>query len=281
MKLPISQILTDSFDDLFILIKKPALWIFSIIVLAVMLGTMIILYLIYGAILPLLTNNPALTMLTLIIFLILFLSSALFIYAYFIKLLHNLKNGDKSKILPEMLKIYPDVSGISFILASPIILFLILKFMISPSFFHIGETQKYTIDDPTLYLMFFGGTIIFILVAWYLFIRLGFFIYLMVIERDKKPFKTSWVITRGRFWSLLLLFFLASLLTLISIGTIEGVISSILTKLHINDTIITIVELPFDIVMDVFIILVTLNAFLFLRPQPKLQPVAVEEPPIN
>lgn len=262
MKLPISQILSQSWEDFKKLIVNPVILILFFVSSAL-------------SVIPDFIQEETSPLLALLIIPLIFL--ILFLYAYQVKLIHNIKHSENQNIFSEVLSTYPRYLWYTLIfIGITIVATLIVAVPAAVLYFTIGNQSVWII---VLAIAIYIPAII------YLSIRLFFYLYLIIIDKDDTPLRTSWAMTERHFWGIILLILVLGAIVLVSaivIGIGVGIAVSLLSiPANMQDATMSIILLPLDIVASMYMSIAFLNTFLFCRARYKPQPVAVEEPPIN
>lgn len=247
MNLSISHILSESWEDFKKLLVNPVVFILFLVSSSLSL-------------LPDFIQEDSSPLLALLIIPLVLLM--LFIYAYQVKLIYSLKTGGTQNIFPEVLSAYPRYLWYTLIFAGIfIVATLVVAIPAAVLYFTMGNQSWLLFLDIALIAIYLPTVI-------YLCIRLFFYAYLIIIEKDDTPLSTSWAMTKNYFWGILLLFFIPILVVVV----IAVAVSLVLTfVLNIQETTIDIVLLPLDIIAGIYMAIVFLNAFLFCRSQSKPQ----------
>lgn len=252
MKLSIRQLLSESWDDFKKLIVNPVILILFIAYPALALALDLIA-----------ETSPFFGLITILWSLLL-----LCIYASIIKMLYNIKKGESQNIFSEILPLFPRYLWYTLIFTGIIMLTMLVVFI--PGVILYGIMGK-----EAIWVWFLVGAI-YIPVFLYLFIRLFFYTYLIIIEKDKTPMATSWGISKQYFGKLALLFLLTILITAVPIISLELYLKYIY---KMENLIIHLIVLPLNIIISPYMTILLLNTFLFCRAQYKSQPIVVEEEP--
>lgn len=249
MKLSITQILSQSWEDFKKLIINPVVLILFSASAAISLVPDFI------------QDDASPVLLLLGIPLILL---ALFLYAYQLKLIYNLKTGEGQNMVSEVLSVYLRYLWYTLIFIGIIIVATLVV--------AVPAAVLYFMMDRPIWILFIAA-LIYIPVVIYLSIKLFFYAYLIIIEKDDTPLATSWAMTRPYFWGLVLLFVILMLIVVVA----AIAISLLLTlTLNMQERTIDILLLPLDIVAGIYMAVVFLNTFLFCRARYKPQQEEVQ-----
>lgn len=252
MNLSIQQILSESWEDFKKLVVNPVVFILFLVSSSLSL-------------IPDFIQEDASPLLALLAIPLVLLM--LFLYAYQVKLIYNLKKGETQNIFSQILSIYPRYLWYTLIfIGALIVATLVIAVPTAVLYFTIGNQSVWIL---------FLAVAIYIPVVTYLCIKLFFYAYLIIIEKDDTPLATSWDMTKAYFWGMVLLFIILFVIML----AIAISISLFLTfALNMQEKTIDIVLLPLDIIAGIYMAIAFLNTFLFCRAQYKPQ---TEEAQIN
>jgi hypothetical protein len=252
MNLSISQILSESWEDFKKLIVNPIVLILFVISSSL-------------SILPDFIQEDTSPLLALLIIPLVLVM--LFIYAYQVKLIYNLKKGGEQNILSEVLSIYPKSLWYTLIFIG---IFIVVTLVVAVP----AAVLYFTMGDKAAWVLFLDIALVavYIPIVIYLCIRLFFYAYLIIIEKDDTPLATSWAMTKNYFWKILLLF----AIPLLVIFVIAVAISFFFFSLNMQEITIDIILLPLDIIAGIYMAIVFLNTFLFCRAQYKPQAIESE-----
>lgn len=246
MKLSITQILSESWEDFKKLIINPIVLILFSASAAISLVPDFIQD----------DSSPLLLLMGIPLILL-----ALFLYAYQLKLIYDIKTGAGRNMISEVLSIYLRYLWYTLIFIGIIIVTTLVV--------AVPAAVLYFMMDKPVWILFIAA-LIYIPAVIYLCIKLFFYAYLIIIEKDDTPLATSWAMTKPYFWALVLLFVI-----LILIAVVAAVVISLLLTFTMNmqEKTIDIILLPLDIVVGIYMAVVFLNTFLFCRGQSKPQQV--------
>lgn len=249
MKFSISQILAESWDDLKKLVVNPVV---------------LILFLVWSVLLMipelLQKASPLLALLA-----IPFVLLMLFIYAYQVKLIYNLKKGETQNVFSEVLSTYPRYLWYTLIFTG--ILIAAALVVAVPA-----GVLYFMLSKQAVWILFLAMAV-YIPVVIYISIKLFFYLYLIVLEKDKTPLSTSWEMTKTYFWKIILLMlilFAIFLVIAIIIGIIVGIIMVLMhVPENMQDTAFNIILLPLEMISSIYMTTAFLNMFLFCRARSK------------
>ncbi len=250
MKLSISQILTESWEDFKKLLINPIVFILFLVSSSL-------------SILPdfIQEDTPPLLVLLIIPLALLML----FIYAYQVKLIYSLKTGGTQNIFSEVLSAYPRYLWYTLIFMS-IIIVTALVFVLIPAIVLYILLGDLDIALPIILILYAP-------VLTYISVRLFFYIFLIILDKNTTPLATSWQLTKKNLWKLILLFII--LITAIFLSAF-AIAFPLLLFLKLPETTIDIILLPLDALASIYVATAFMNAYLSCRPQPVAAEVGSE-----
>lgn len=261
MNLSISQILSQSWNDFTKLIVNPVVLVLFFVSSAL-------------SVIPDFIQEDTSPVLALLIIPLVFL--ILFLYAYQVKLLYNLKHSKDQNVFSEVLSTYPRYLWYTLIfIGIMIVATLVVAVPAAVLYFTVGNQSWVLFLDIAL-------IVVYIPVVIYLSIRLFFYLYLIIIDKDDTPMKTSWAMTKRHLWKIILLILVLCAIILVSalvIGIVVGIVVTFLPiPTNMQDATMSIILLPLNIVASLYMTIAFLNTFLFCRARYKPQQ---EEAQIN
>ncbi len=246
MNLSISQILSESWQDFKKLLVNPVVFILFLVSSSL-------------SILPDFIQEDTSPLMALLIIPLALLM--LFIYAYQVKLIYNIKTGAAQNIFSEVLSAYPRYLWYTLIFIG-IIIVTALVFVLIPAIVLYILLGDLDIALPIILILYAP-------VLMYISIRLFFYIFLIILDKNTTPLATSWQLTKKNLWKLILLFII--LITAIFLSAF-AIAFPLLLFLKLPETTIDIILLPLDALASIYVTTAFMNAYLSCR----LQPVAAE-----
>lgn len=239
MRLPVSLLLHDSWDDFKIFIKNPYMVLLAFLMALCSAIPNIDISSVPDGVLAI----PAMLIIGIIL-------------VFQIKLIHHIKTGilpnkDVFIVIPLFIKYlwYSLLLGMVFMLTiiPPIVVYLV--------FFHSMSLTMLAI----LFIMFPA--------ILYLITRLGFYCYYIIIDNEKKPVSMSWNVTRKFQWSLMLFYIILFVVEMIIILPLEWG----LNQLTGSKTITNLELIPLYTVINLYMMPAMYNVWWFCRNQYRAQ----------
>ncbi len=251
MKLSIRQVLSQSWEDFKKLIINPVVFILFLISSSL-------------SILPDFIQEDTSPLFALLIIPLVLLM--LFIYAYQVKLIYNLKTSGTQNIFSEVLSAYPRYLWYTIVFIAILLGIVILAAIPElVAYFTMGKESIAMIG--ILIIAVITG----IIALLYFCIRLFFYAYLIILDGNKTPLATSWQLTKGNLWKLI---FIILILFAVIFLTAFAVAFPLLLFLKLPETTIDIILLPLNALAAMYVATTFINAYLICRPQPVTTEIA-------